>query len=197
MRRPLLQNFVINAGLLVLAAGTLRAQRVSDLEVGLRRASIRTDTRTQEWPSPSATRVTTVAIGLSTLFALGGGALGAIVDSGICERQHRGETQELFGPCFLYAGAPTAAGWLGGGVVGATIGAAQTARQRGCSVTASWARAFAGAVLGAVPGTVATIAWDDRFPPRRSALIFSAPLLTGAGAALAVVGCHGARRAAA
>lgn len=194
MRRPLLHAFAISAALLSLASGPLHAQRMSDLAVGLRRPAMRGDSRMRAPAPPSAVRMTAVAIGLATASAVGAGALGGIVDNSICERRHRGDTGFLFGPCFFYAGAPTAIGWLGGGIVGATVGAARTARQRGCGATASWSRALGGAVLGAVPGTLAAVVGGDRFPPRRSALIFTAPLLTGAGAAVAVVGCHDARR---
>ena len=163
------------------------AQQLTGLSVGLHQAANPAPTSA----TPSAVVVHATAVGWGASLAVGGGGVGSMIDDVVCKRRHRGETRDLFGPCLFYAGPPTATGWFGGAVVGATIGAARTARRRGCPERAAWQRAFGGALLGVAPGTIAAIAGGDRFPPRKSALIFSAPLLAGVAAAAAVVGCHG------
>lgn len=140
---------------------------------------------------PSTTRL---FLGATAGAALGAGGLGAggiLVDQALCESRHRGEENHtLFGPCFFPAGTATAVGWHGGGVFGATRIAVRLARRRGCPPRQATWRALGGAVVGALPGLVATISRSDgRWRPARSAVVFSAPLITGAGAAAAVAGC--------
>lgn len=139
---------------------------------------------------PPGERVFLAATAMGAGFAVSGASLGFLIDAVICEKRHGDEQYTLFGPCFFYAGTPTAVGWFGGAAIGATAGAAIMANRRGCPArTATW-RALAGALIGVAPGVAATIHGGDKFPASRSALIFTAPLVSGLGAAAAVVGCH-------
>ena len=186
MLRALVFRLALGAIALSCTSVHVGAQQLRGMTVGLRHQVI------ADLPArPSSVRVTASAMGWAATLALGGAGVGGIVDQEICERRHGHEQGTLFGPCFAYAAAPTAIGWFGGSLVGATVGAARMARKRGCPRQAAGWRAFGGALLGVAPGMAAVLSGGDKFPARRSALIFTAPLLAGAGAAAAVMSCHG------
>jgi hypothetical protein len=114
-----------------------------------------------------------------------------LVDQAYCERHHGDEETFLFGPCFLYAGGGFVAGWFGGAIAGSTLGAARVAQKRGCPRNAAMLRAAAGAIMGSAPGLIVVAPRPGKYPPSRSVFIAGAPLLSGLGAAAAVIGCHG------
>lgn len=141
--------------------------------------------------SPSGLRVTALSAAGSTTFALSGAAMGNTLDYARCRRARRGETGGFFSdPCAFYYADGTVAGWYGGAFLGATVGAAIGAMRRGCPVAPSWWRAAGGAALGLLPGALSGAAGGEKFPPSRSWLIMTTPIVSGAGAALAVRGCH-------
>jgi hypothetical protein len=189
MLRVLVSRLALCAIALACTSVYVGAQQLRGLTVGLKH---RTSSDLPA-PPPSSVRVTASAMGWAAILALGGASVGGIVDQSICERRHGHEQGTLFGPCFAYAAAPTATGWFGGSLVGATVGAARMARKRGCPRQAAGWRAFGGALLGVAPGMAAVLSGGDKFPARRSALIFTAPVLAGAGAAAAVMSCHASR----
>lgn len=143
--------------------------------------------------NPSGLSLTVKSVLGSSAGALGGAAVGLMVDQAYCQRHHADKSDDLFGPCFAYAGEATAIGWFGGTVLGATIGAVRVAEQRGCPRRTAILRAAAGAAIGAAPGIMIVAPRSGEYPPSRSAFIFAAPVLSGLGAAAAVAGCHGAR----
>jgi hypothetical protein len=143
--------------------------------------------------SASPLRLAALTLGGAVGLANTGALLGMVVDRAACERRHRNDPVDAFyflDPCALYYDRGTSVGWLGGAVVGSTIVSAVVAQRRGCPARVAGWRAVGGALLGATPGTVAVLGAHHRFPPGRSAFIVTGPLLTGAGATLAVVGCH-------
>jgi len=139
---------------------------------------------------PSGFSLTTRALGWSVLGSLWGGAAGLEVDQAYCERHHGREADFIFGPCFLYANEGFAAGWFGGSIVGSTFGAVRVAEKRGCARSAAILRAAIGATIGAAPGLSIVASRSGKYPPSRSIVIAATPLLSGIGAAGAVIGCH-------
>lgn len=179
---------------LVLVAGVARraaTQRASALPVAVSSAASITSSTPRPPAMPSDRALALQTLGGSAMFAAAGAAAGLLVDDASCRRTHRDEEGVIFGPCAFYAAAPTAVGWFGGGIAGATWKAASVARERGCPRSAAWWRALGGAALGAAPGALAALGAHGDFPPSRTALVFTAPLVTSAGAALAVRGCRG------
>ena len=94
-----------------------------------------------------------------------------------------------FPPCFLPAGDGSRVGLVAGGVIGGAASAARFAQRRGCPRRTAWTRAIAGAVLGAAPGLPLVMRPPERWPPRRTSLLFLTPTLSGIGASAATVGC--------
>ncbi|HEX9130363.1 MAG TPA: hypothetical protein VF850_14465 [Gemmatimonadaceae bacterium] len=139
---------------------------------------------------PSAFSLSIKSIGGSVGGSLLGGTAGLAVDQAYCERHHGKEPSFLFGPCFLYANEGFAAGWFGGAIVGSTLGAVRVAEKRGCARGAAILRAAIGATIGAAPGLSIVAKRSGKYPPSRSIFIAGAPILSGLGAAAAVVGCH-------
>ena len=177
-------------GLLTLAAQSSPAQQEDSLRSGLR------DGRSDSIASPASHPPTALMLTLKSIARAAGGAgflstAGFLVDDVYCEKHHGDEQGFIFGPCAFYAGDGTAIGWFGGALVGATATAAHLARKRGCPRPNAIARALAGAVPGVLPGLFIVSQRTGNYPPSRSVFIFTAPLLAGAGAAAAVIGCHG------
>jgi hypothetical protein len=140
---------------------------------------------------PSGFSLSAKSVGWSVFGSLLGGAAGLGVDQAYCKRHHGDEQGFLFGPCFLYANEGFAAGWFGGAIVGSTFGAVRVAEKRGCARSAAVLRAAIGATIGAAPGLSIVASRLGKYPPSRSIFIAATPLLSGIGAAAAVVGCHG------
>jgi hypothetical protein len=113
------------------------------------------------------------------------------VDATVCQQRGSDDEYFIFPPCFLPMEAGTQIGWFGGAAFGATLSASRVARARGCPRRAAWWRAIGGALLGTVPGALVVAGKPEMYPPRVSALIIGAPLLSGVGASTAVVGCRG------
>jgi len=178
-------------GLGILAAGaqSVRCQQLDPLPAGFQRSAAHTSASRVDL-SRSALALGGTSIGWASLGAVLGGGVGLIVDDQYCKHYHRREKGALFGPCFAYAGAGVATGWFGGAVVGATVGATRVARKRGCPSRAARVRAVAGAVVGVLPGLSVAIRRPGKYPSGRAALVFTAPLLAGAGASVAVLGCR-------
>ena len=175
-------------GLITLVPATLAGQEVSSLQVGI---SAPSDTVTSPVITrPSSLSLGVKSVGLSAAGAMAGFLVGNIVDYQFCMKRHGHEQGFIFGPCAFYASYGTAIGWFGGAVLGATSRAAHIARKRGCPRSTAIARAFAGSLLGALPGIVVVAPQPGRYPAAQSALIFGAPILAGAGGAVAVMACH-------
>ena len=134
------------------------------------------------------------SVGGGTGGALIGGIAGLLVDGAYCQRHHGKEPSIIFGPCFFYTGAATPIGWFGGAAVGGTWGAVHVAEKQGCARNAAIMRAVRGAVMGVAPGILMMTSGAGRYPPLRSMFIAGAPVLSGAGAAIAVRGCHPSHR---
>jgi len=178
-------------GLGILAAGaqTVRCQQLNPLPVGFQQSAAHTSASRVDF-SRSALALGGTSVGWASVGAVLGGGVGLIVDDQYCKHYHEREKGSLFGPCFAYAGGGAATGWFGGAVVGATVGATRVAHKRGCPPRAAKVRAVAGAVLGVVPGLSVVIRRPGKYPPGRAALVFTAPLLAGAGASVAVLACR-------
>jgi hypothetical protein len=172
----------------IAAAGPRRLDSQQVLPpAGLRRVT--TDTGPAAY-RPSELELAGKSMGWAAYGAVVAGGIGLIVDDQYCERYHRHEPSGLFGRCFAYVGTGGAVGWFGGAAVGATVGAVRVARRRGCQAHTAVARAVVGAVLGVLPGVAVVAHRPGRYPPGRSAWLFGAPLLAGAGAAIAVRNCR-------
>ena len=154
---------------------------------GLRRVALATGLAPYR---PSEIELFGKSMGWAAYGAVVAGGFGLMIDDQYCKRYHRHEPSGLFGRCFGYVGTGGAVGWFGGAAVGATVGAVRVARRRGCSGRPAAARAMAGAVLGVLPGLGVVAHRPGRYPPARSVWLFGAPLLAGAGAAIAVHGCR-------
>jgi len=177
----------VYVALLSCAAREAGAQRLSARSSGARATVARTESR-----APTALPTLRLT-GISLVGALGGATTGVLlgyaVDQLRCRaRDHGGEDPSW--DCFGYASTPTGVGWFGGAAIGATAGASATAQRRGCPTRAARWRAFGGALLGVTPGALTALRPHENLPARRSAVILTAPLLSAAGATLAVVGCH-------
>ena len=188
MTRPRHARLALAVCLFAGAAREAGAQRLGPLSSGVRSAPAPATARAPA-ASPSTLKLAGITLAGALGAAQGGVLIGYTVDSWACKRRHRGEDDAAW-DCFLTAGTPTGVGWFGGGIVGATAGASVTAHRRGCPARAATWRALGGALLGAIPGTIAVLGSNGRYPAGRSAVMLTAPLLTGAGATLAVVGCH-------
>jgi len=166
-------------------ARPIGCQQLTRLEAGVQRAGYASiaDNR------PSGFSLSARSVGWSAFGSLLGGAAGLEVDQVYCKRHHGDEQGFLFGPCFLYANEGFAAGWFGGAIVGSTLGAAQVAKKRGCPQRAAILRAAIGATIGAAPGLSIVASRSGKYPPSRSIVIAGTPLLSGIGAAAAVIGC--------
>ena len=147
-------------------------------------------TANREALSPSRLGMVARSAGGASGVAVIGGILGFAVDVAVCKRHKDRQPTSDFGPCWFPAQEGTAIAWFGGALLGATKMAATGARERGCPARAAWWRAAAGASAGALPGVLLAARRPDHLAPSRSAVLLSAPLLAGAGAAAAVVGCH-------
>ena len=171
--------------IIVASARPIGCQQLRLIEAGVQTAgyaSIADD-------RPSDFSLTAKSVGWSAFGSLLGGAGGLEVDQVYCKRHHGDEQGFLFGPCFLYANEGFAAGWFGGAIVGSTLGAARVARKRGCPQRAAILRAAIGATIGAAPGLSIVASRSGKYPPSRSIVIAGTPLLSGIGAAAAVIGC--------
>ena len=176
----------LTLGIIVASARPIGCQQLTRLEAGVqgaRYASI-ADNR------PSGFSLSARSVGWSAFGSLLGGAAGLEVDQVYCKRHHGDEQGFLFGPCFLYANEGFAAGWFGGAIVGSTLGAARAAKKRGCPRRAAILRAAIGAAIGAAPGLSIVANRSGKYPPSRSIVIAGTPLLSGIGAAAAVIGCN-------
>ena len=178
-------GITLTLGIIVASARPIGCQQLTRLEAGVqgaRYASI-ADNR------PSGFSLSARSVGWSAFGSLLGGAGGLEVDQVYCKRHHGDEQGFLFGPCFLYANEGFAAGWFGGAIVGSTLGAARAAKKRGCPRRAAILRAAIGAAIGAAPGLSIVASRSGKYPPSRSIVIAGTPLLSGIGAAAAVIGC--------
>jgi hypothetical protein len=170
--------------IIALSAPSVGCQQLQLIKLGVKAPSAAVaDAR------PSAFVLTAKSVGWSAFGSLLGGLVGLDVDDAYCKRHHRGD-QDLFGPCFLYANEGFAGGWIGGAIVGSTIGAVRAAEKRGCARSTAIGRAMIGAVAGSAPGAIMAARRSGRYSASRSTFIGAAPLLSGIGAAVAVVGCH-------
>ncbi|MGH7652106.1 MAG: hypothetical protein ACREMS_09710 [Gemmatimonadaceae bacterium] len=179
-------GFTLALGIAIFSARPARCQQLQLIEAGVKTPDYAEvgDTR------PSDFQLTAKSVGWSAYGSIMGGVFGLDVDGAYCKRHHRGEESFLFGPCFLYTGDGAAAGWFGGAVVGATFGAARVAEKRGCPRgTAIW-RAMIGAAVGSTPGALIIGNRSGNYSSSASAITAAAPLLSGIGAAVAVLGCH-------
>jgi len=131
---------------------------------------------------------------VSTLTALIGSATGAVmgfvVDAKYCDRHYGSGEEDWFPPCLLYTGAGTDAGWVLGSVVGAAVGAATEGQARGCPRGRATLRALAGAVVGAATPTLLAIGRWRRHEPAGTPIILLTPVMSSAGATVAMLGCH-------
>jgi len=185
-----LNALALGAGLTFALAGPAGAQRLESRAATPWRPALRPSVRAEP---PPAYEVGRSALGWAGSGAALSGAAGYLVDQVVCAARYGDAENGLFGRCSLFgAGSGAAAGWFGGGVAGATLGAARVARQRGCRARAATWRALAGAALGAAPGLLVVARSPEEYPPGRTALVAGAPLLAGAGAAVAVIGCRAA-----
>jgi hypothetical protein len=152
---------------------------------------VRAPEHSQSLKAPSNISLALRSIRSSSIGSLIGGVAGLAVDNAYCERHHGKEPSFLFGPCFLYANEGFGTGWFGGAIVGSAYGAMNAATKRGCPRDIALLRAVVGASLGAAPGVIIVAKRAGKYPPSRSVLIASAPLVSAFGAAAAVGGCHG------
>jgi hypothetical protein len=160
-------------------------QQLRQIEAGVQTSNTQvTETR------PSGFLLGAKSVGWSVYGSLFGALTGLVVDQAYCERHHRGEQGFLFGPCFNYANEGFGAGWFGGAIVGSTFGAVRVAEKRGCARQTAILRAALGAAIGSAPGLSIVARRTGKYPPSRSVFIATAPLLSGLGAAAAVIGCH-------
>ena len=146
-------------------------------------------------PPPTRQALYRQTMGWGSAAAVAYGSLGMAIDVAVCERRHGDQGGPFAGPCALPLETGTRIGWFGGAVLGATLAASGAAHARGCPPSAAWWRAFGGALLGAAPGAVVAATRPEPYSPQATALAIGAPLLSGLGAATAVVGCRGPRRA--
>lgn len=149
------------------------------------------DTKTKPLPGPSRRELLFGATAGSATLALGGVTTAYIAYTLVCQHRHRNsEESSGFGPCFPPSDESLALGWYGGSFAGAAGVAATVAVRRGCPVREAAWRSMAGAAVGTLPGLLAMTIRPDRIPARRGRLIAITPVLSGIGAAVAVVGCE-------
>jgi len=173
-------------GIIILSARPVLCQQLQLIEAGVRAPKYAQVADS----SPSGFVLSAKSVGWSVFGSLLGGLTGLDLDHAYCERHHRGEQGFLFGRCFFYANEGFAAGWFGGAVVGSTIAAVRVAEKRGCARSTAIGRAMIGAAVGSAPGVIIVAGRPGKYPPSRSMFIAAAPLLSGIGAAVAVLGCH-------
>lgn len=183
-----LSRLALALGIIASGAQPAGSQQLDSLSIGFRKPAAGFVSSGRA-PVPSTFSLGRASVESALVGALWAGLAGLAVDAVYCDKHHGDEPSILFGPCSFYVAGGTAVGGFGGAVVGATIGAVRVARRRGCPSGAAVTRAIAGAVLGAAPGLI-TVASRPRYSPGRTALVLSAPLLAGVGAAAAVVGCR-------
>jgi len=173
-------------GIIIFSARPVRCQQLQLIEAGVKAPNYAQvgDTR------PSGFVLTAKSVGWSVFGSLLGRLTGLDVDHAYCERHHGDEQGFLFGPCFSYANEGFAAGWFGGAIVGSTFGAVRVAEKRGCARSTAIGRAMMGAAVGSAPGVIIVAGRSGKYPPSRAIFIAAAPLLSGIGAAVAVIGCH-------
>src|SRR6266480_932639 len=174
-------------GIIIFSARPVRCQQLQLIEAGVKAPNDAQvgDTR------PSGFALTAKSVGWSVFGSLLGGLTGLDVDHAYCERHHGDEQGSLFGPCFSYVNEGFAAGWFGGAIVGSTVGAVRVAEKRGCARSTAIMRAAIGAAIGSAPGVSIVARRSGNYPPSRAIFVAAAPLLSGIGAAIAVLGCHG------
>jgi len=179
-------GITLTLGIIVASARLVGCQQLRLIEAGVQTSKYTqvADTR------PSGFSLSAKSVGWSVFGSLVGGAAGLAVDQAYCQRHHGDEQGFLFGPCFLYANEGFAAGWFGGAIVGSTFGAVRVAEKRGCSRSAAILRATIGAAIGSAPGVSIVARRSGKYPPSRSIFIAAGPLLSGIGAAAAVIGCQ-------
>ena len=179
-------GITLTLGIIVASARPIGCQQLTRLEAGVQRAGYASiaDNR------PSGFSLSARSVGWSAFGSLLGGAAGLEVDQVYCKRHHGDEQGFLFGPCFLYVNEGIAAGWFGGAILGSTFGAVRVAEKRGCARSAAILRATIGAAIGSAPGVSIVARRSGKYPPSRSIFIAAAPLLSGIGAAAAVIGCQ-------
>ena len=173
-------------GIIILSARPVLCQQLQLIEAGVRAPKYAQVADS----SPSGFVLSAKSVGWSVFGSLLGGLTGLDLDHAYCERHHRGEQGFLFGPCFFYANEGFAAGWFGGAVVGSTVAAVRVAEKRGCARSTAIGRAMIGAAVGSAPGVIIVAGRPGKYPPSRSMFIAAAPLLSGIGAAVAVLRCH-------
>ena len=179
-------GITLTLGIIVASARPVGCQQLRIIEAGVQASNYTqvVDTR------PSGFSLSAKSVGWSVYGSLVGGAAGLIVDQIYCQQHHGDEQGSLFEPCFLYVNEGIAAGWFGGAILGSTFGAVRVAEKRGCARSAAILRATIGAAIGSAPGVSIVARRSGKYPPSRSIFIVAAPLLSGIGAAAAVIGCQ-------
>jgi hypothetical protein len=172
-------------GIIVASPRPASCQQLRLIEAGVQTSNTQiADTR------PSGFSLSSKSVGWSVFGSLLGAAAGLTVDQAYCQRHHGDEQGFIFGPCSFYANEGFGAGWFGGAIVGSTFGAVRVAEKRGCARKTAILRAALGAAVGSAPGLSIVARRPGKYPPSRSVFIAAAPLLSGLGAAAAVIGCH-------
>jgi hypothetical protein len=179
-------SLALALGIIVLSTRSIGCQQLRLLEVGVRPAAADSIAPTH----PSGFSLNVKSVGWAVSGSVLAGTAGLYVDQAYCQRHHGHDPSIFFGPCAFYVNGGAAAGWFGGAFLGATLGAARVAHQRGCPWRAAILRAVGGAAIGVAPGLTIVAGRPGKYPPSRSILIASAPLLGGIGAAAAVIGCQ-------
>jgi len=179
-------SLALALGIIVSSARSADCQQLRLLEVGVRPPAA--DSIASRHPSGFSLSVKSVGGAISG--SMLASAAGLLVDQEYCQRHHGHDPSFLFGPCFFYVSGGAAAGWFGGAFLGSTLGAARVAHERGCPWHAAILRAVGGAAIGVAPGATIVARRPGKYPPSRSMLIAAAPLLSGIGAAAAVIGCQ-------
>ncbi|HWL38766.1 MAG TPA: hypothetical protein VNO75_00895 [Gemmatimonadaceae bacterium] len=192
MSLPVLFRLGLGLGILASTAVPAASQRLDALSVGVQDSAVPVRTLARA-DAASGFIFGLRSVGSASIGAVALGTIGFLIDGQLCKMRHGDEPDPVgfFGPCFLYAGLGTTAGWFGGTVAGATTGVARMARKRGCPSREATVRAFAGATVGVLPGLFIVARRPDKYPPGHSALMIGAPVLAGVGAALAVANCRG------
>src|SRR5438105_2756604 len=173
-------------GIIMASARPVLCQQLRLIEAGVKPPNY---AQSDDTP-PSGFALTSKSVGWSVFGSLMGGLVGLDVDDAYCQRHHGHEQGDLFGPCFLYANEGFAAGWFGGAIVGSTFGAVRVAEKRGCARSTAIMRATIGAAIGSAPGVSIVAQRSGKYPPSRAIFVAAAPLLSGIGAVVAVIGCQ-------
>jgi hypothetical protein len=186
---------LLGCGLIGLSVQTVAGQQADSLRLGVRDTASDSAASTAAGSAPrgqpSTLRLTLASTAAGAAGAYLGGLAGFLIDGVYCKQHHGDETGFPFGPCAFYTAYGTAIGWFGGALLGATSRAAHIGRKRGCPRRTAIGRALGGAAAPAVfPGLLIITQRTREYRASRSVFVFTAPILAGAGAAAAVMGCH-------